>query len=102
MHWDGAFAQSPHLLLFHCVEAAQDEEGGETLFVNSQALYNSFSDREKQVLETMTFSYDTEKLSHYGGSIEQKVIDFHPYTQQRVLRFAENVHSNKNPVYRRH
>ena len=99
-HWDGAFAQSPHLLLFHCVEADQNKEGGETLFVNSSALYHSFSDSEKQILDLMTFRYATEKLSHYGGSIEQNVIDVHPYTGLHVLRFAEAVHSSKNPVYR--
>ena len=99
-HWDGAFARSPHLLLFHCVASLDQNAGGETLFTDSEALFNSFEPDEQALLKTISIHYETEKLAHYGGTITQNIVDIHPHTQRPTLRFAEMVHSNKNPVKR--
>jgi alpha-ketoglutarate-dependent taurine dioxygenase len=100
-HWDGAFAESPHLLLFYCIASCLDNAGGETLFVDSEALLASFDAKQYTLLQQMEVTYETEKLAHYGGSITQKIIDIHPYTKKPILRFAEAVFSDKNPVYRK-
>lgn len=97
-HWDGAFATVPHILLFQC--EASDVLGGETLFTDTALLLQSFTPREQVRLKEIGASYRTEKLAHYGGSITQPLWALHPKTQEPVLRFAEPVHSSKNPVLR--
>lgn len=97
-HWDGAFATVPHMLLFQCEQS--DVLGGETLFTDTCALLESFSPQEQVRLKEISASYRTEKLVHYGGDITQPLWALHPKTHEPVLRFAEAVHSDKNPVVR--
>ncbi len=97
-HWDGAFAQSPHLLIFHCVKAPPKGSGGETLFTDCQSLLNSLTKQQYQHLSSLTLIYETEKKAHYGGTATTPCIMKHPVTQKPTLRYAEPVVTEKNPV----
>lgn len=99
-HWDGAFATSPYLLVFHCIKAPTDKNSGNTLFTDTQKIFNSLSNSEQELLRDTEVSYKTEKLVHYGGECRQKILDFHPETHEPILRIAEEVFSSKNPVQR--
>ncbi len=95
-HWDGAFHQEPQLLLFHCLES--EGEGGETLFVNTELLWESLTAEEKKECEGATLVYETKKLAHYGGKISVPLVQKHPLTGKTILRMAEAVETVLNPV----
>jgi alpha-ketoglutarate-dependent taurine dioxygenase len=97
-HWDGAFHQSPYLLIFHCVAAPANNAGGETLFTDSEKLLRHLSLEELNLLQSIKLRYRTDKLVHYGGEIEVSPIQHHPYTRRETLRFAEPVETKLNPV----
>lgn len=98
-HWDGAFHQVPRYLLFHCIEAPLKHAGGETLFTNTQQIWENTSFLQQQEWQTLHLCYETEKLAHYGGRITQPLVAQHPDTGKTILRFAEPVPSSfKNPV----
>lgn len=96
LHWDGAFHEEPRYLLFFCDESRG--EGGETLFVDTRAILRDASPEVVSTWEGVTLTYTTEKLAHYGGTFSTKVVREHPFTGERVLRFAEAVATDKNPV----
>ncbi|MFL5783936.1 MAG: TauD/TfdA dioxygenase family protein [Bacteriovoracaceae bacterium] len=95
-HWDGAFYKEPKLLLFYCLES--EGEGGETTFVDTTALWNSLTESEKDECRNVTLTYTTEKKAHYGGSITVPLVQKHPLTGETILRMAEKVETEKNPV----
>lgn len=95
-HWDGAFYREPKLLLFYCTES--EGKGGETTFVDTTALWNSLSEAEKQECRNVTLTYSTEKKAHYGGTIRVPLVQTHPVTGETILRIAEKVETEKNPV----
>lgn len=97
-HWDGAFHQSPHLLLFHCIEASLMNAGGETTFCNTETIWQDASPQDQALWQQVTMTYKTEKLAHYGGNISVPLVQQHPYTKKTVLRFAEPVVAVLNPV----
>ena len=98
-HWDGAFYQAPRYLVFHCIDAPDTNAGGETLFCNTTALWESVSDDEKNEWKKITIYYETEKLAHYGGKISVPMVQKHPQTDEAILRFAEPVPTTMlNPV----
>ena len=96
LHWDGAFYREPSNLLFYCVET--NGEGGETVFLNTELLWNSLSDEEKDECHRITLRYTTEKKAHYGGEIVVSLVQKHPETGAIILRMAEEVETKLNPV----
>lgn len=98
-HWDGAFYICPHLLIFHCIKAPAINSGGETLFVDTEKIIKSLSAIEQQAYENISLYYETEKKAHYGGKIKTPLISTHPKTSMPILRYAEPVNSQLNPVF---
>lgn len=96
LHWDGAFYQEPRHLLFYCTQT--DGTGGETLFLNTELLWESLSSEEKEECEKITLNYSTEKKAHYGGEITIPLVQKHPVTGKTILRMAEKVETALNPV----
>jgi alpha-ketoglutarate-dependent taurine dioxygenase len=96
LHWDGAFYREPRKLLFYCTQSAG--EGGETVFLNTELLWESLTEVEKEELRKITLTYSTEKKAHYGGVINIPVVQDHPMTKKTILRMAEKVETTLNPV----
>ncbi len=97
LHWDGAFfGQVPRYLFFQCLEAP-DVAGGETLFVDTTRVWASADDETRDRWRSLAFVYETEKVVHYGGRFEARVVSQHPISHETVLRFAEPV-DDLNPV----
>lgn len=96
LHWDGAFHEEPRYLLFFCDESSG--AGGETVFVDTRAVLAAADAATRAAWEGVTLTYTTEKLAHYGGTFSTRVVRQHPYTGEAVLRFAEAVATEKNPV----
>lgn len=97
-HWDGAFKLAPSLLLFHCLKAPDVASGGETLFTDTTKLYQALSAEEKALWQRVKLTYQTEKVVHYGGEVTTSLVASHPQTNEPILRFAEPVQTDKNPV----
>lgn len=98
-HWDGAFYKEPQYLLFHCVDAPLESCGGETLFTNTNAIWQKASRDHKLEWKDIKLCYKTEKLAHYGGEIHVPFLQTHPITNETILRFAEPVPNTMlNPV----
>lgn len=95
-HWDGAFYKEPKYLMFYCTDS--DGIGGETTFVDTTKLWNSLSEREQAECLNVTLTYSTDKKAHYGGTITVPLVQKHPVTGETILRLAEKVESNRNPV----
>lgn len=99
LHWDGAFYQEPRFLLFNCLQAPAFGTGGETLFVNTEMVWQNSDEALKQKWRYYTLTYQTEKLAHYGGAITRPMVNNHPDTGNVILRFAEPVGEDYlNPV----
>lgn len=96
LHWDGAFFQEPRRLLFYCVES--NGLGGETLFSNTELLWESLSQSERTECLRVRLCYQTEKKAHYGGEINVPLVQKHPDTGKTILRLAEEVETKLNPV----
>jgi len=89
-HWDGAFAeQTPWLQFFQCREAVGQAVGGETIFCNTQTLWETLAPETQELWSTIEIQYTTNKVAHYGGRICARLVDRHPHTNETVLRFAE-------------
>jgi alpha-ketoglutarate-dependent taurine dioxygenase len=98
LHWDGAFHREPRFLLFNCITAPDQNNGGETFFSNTELVLNNLSDDIKTELSQYRIKYETEKIVHYGGSISVPIIQNHAYWNHRIMRFAEPVMQGLNPV----
>lgn len=96
LHWDGAFYKTPKKLLFYCTETSGS--GGETFFVDTSLVWESFTETEKEICRKVKLRYETEKLSHYGGVFETNLVATHPDTGKTILRLAEKVETELNPV----
>lgn len=95
-HWDGAFYKEPRFLLFYCTESLGT--GGETLFTNTEHIYESLSAEEKDLCHRVVLTYRTEKKAHYGGEITLPLVGAHPISGKPILRLAERVETELNPV----
>lgn len=95
-HWDGAFYREPQKLVFFCEDSSGS--GGETLFCNTNLIWNDLSADEKQSYEQIQLSYQTEKKAHYGGTITVNMKQEHPVSKEVILRYAEEVETKLNPV----
>lgn len=96
LHWDGAFYREPRFLLFYCTES--QGKGGETLFLNTESLWESLTEDEKRDCSQITLTYRTQKLAHYGGEIRVPLVQKHPETGRTIMRIAERVETRLNPV----
>lgn len=99
LHWDGAFHKEPLFLLFHC-EHSQGL-GGETIFCNTSLAYSHLSESEKNLAKEIRLKFETEQLAHYGGKIENSLIQQHPILNTEIIRYAEEVQTSLNPVLRK-
>lgn len=98
LHWDGAFRrQIPDLLVFRCERAPVRGAGGGTVFVDAVAALQAQPAEVRAAWSRARFRYTTERVVHYGGTIEQDLVATHPRTGEATLRFAEPVH-DLNPV----
>jgi alpha-ketoglutarate-dependent taurine dioxygenase len=97
-HWDGAFHLEPRVLAFHCVEAPAPEAGGQTIFVDSESLWNDAPATTRAKWRALELTYETEKRAHYGGRITVPMVQHHPDKPATILRYAEPVPSALNPV----
>lgn len=97
-HWDGAFHRVPSFLVFSCVAAPVENGGGQTLFCDTTKIWDAATDEEKLLLSSVTLTYETRKLAHYGGSVTGSLVRRHPRTGAHLLRFAEPVETKLNPV----
>lgn len=95
-HWDGAFYKEPLKLLFYCMES--QGSGGETLFTDTEKIWNSLTASEQELCQKVTMIYRTEKRAHYGGEIRIPLVQKHPVTGKMILRIAERVETKLNPV----
>ena len=90
-HWDGAFHQVPTYLAFSCIEAPLEGAGGETLFANTESIWEKSTEAEKDLYSGVRLTFETKKLAHYGGKITGKLVQSHPESGKPILRFAEAV-----------
>lgn len=97
-HWDGAFHQVPTYLAFSCIEAPVEGAGGETLFTNTESIWEKSSEAEKNFYAGIELTFETRKLAHYGGKITGPLVQSHPESGKPILRFAEAVSTELNPV----
>lgn len=95
-HWDGAFHKVPAELVFYCTES--EGKGGETIFTNTTALWESLSKSERELCSKVQLCYRTKKLAHYGGEIRVSMVQKHAHTDAVILRLAEEVTTQLNPV----
>ena len=95
-HWDGAFYREPHLLLFYCLNSKG--LGGETLFCDTNKLWNSMTIEEQSLCRELVLDYESEKLAYYGGKITVRPVQEHPVNGRTILRLAERVETELNPV----
>ena len=97
-HWDGAFVgRVPRIIFFHCRFAPAEEAGGETVFCDTTRLIERASPEDIRTWERIGITYTTEKVVHYGGSFTAPMLQEHPVSGERILRFAEPV-EDLNPV----
>lgn len=96
LHWDGAFHTEPSKLLFYCTQS--EGKGGETVFVNTEEIWKDLSKDEQEKLLKIRLIYKTAKLAHYGGLIDVPLVQKHPRSGNVILRMAERVETNLNPV----
>ena len=97
-HWDGAFHKVPSYLAFYCVEAPVKDAGGQTLFANTEMIWEGATPQEKTFWTQIELTYETQKLAHYGGKVKGPLVQRHPATGKPILRFAEAVETALNPV----
>lgn len=84
-HWDGPFAdQTPSYLFFHCPQAPAS--GWEMVFCDTTRLLASLPRDELRRWESVTITYQ-------GGdctcTCTSPLVDIHPITGRRVLRYQE-------------
>ncbi|MCJ8346076.1 TauD/TfdA family dioxygenase, partial [bacterium] len=90
--------ETPQALIFQCIQAPK--KGGETIFCDTVSLLGDLPLKKLGLLSEVQIKYKTEKLAHYGGEVTQNLIDIHPITKSKVLRYGEVVKTLKNPVTR--
>jgi alpha-ketoglutarate-dependent taurine dioxygenase len=97
-HWDGAFASAvPSFQIFQCLQSPAGG-GGETTFCHTGRVIRGGTAAERSTWDKISIRYRTDKVAHYGGDIEQKLVGTHPVTGVSVFRFAEPV-DGLNPLF---
>lgn len=101
-HWDGAFAATtPRFFLFQCVRAPVPGNGGETVFCDTTAVVSDTDAQRRARWESVTITYRTDKVEHYGGQVTEPLLATHPVTGAPVLRYAEPLDPRQylNPLF---
>lgn len=99
MHWDGAFVGTiPHIILFQCIVAPKKEDMGGTTFADTEQMLNDASPARLREWQSITITYTTKKVVHYGGKITQPLVQPHEAEGKPVMRYAEPV-DDLNPVW---
>jgi alpha-ketoglutarate-dependent taurine dioxygenase len=89
-HWDGAFAAStPSFFLFQCLTAPAAGCGGETVFCDTTEVIRRAGPDLRKRWESVSITYRTDKIEHYGGQTEVPLLSVHPATGQPIIRYAE-------------
>lgn len=97
LHWDGAFVgKIPRFIFFYCA-ASSGTSGGETTFCDTSALLDRLSAERRAQLATLSATYSTDKVAHYGGSFTSPMVQPHPVSGDATIRYAEPV-DDINPV----
>lgn len=90
LHWDGAFVkENPRYNFFQCLEGAEPTIGGETIFTNTNKVWQLADQQKRDIWKQTTIDYETEKKAHYGGLISNPLADIHPDTNETRIRFIE-------------
>lgn len=98
LHWDGAFHEVPAILAFYCVE--NEVQGGNTFFSNTSKVVKDLNFELFEKLKVSSIRYETQKVAHYGGVLNQSLLIRHPFTDELCIRIGQEVHTKKNPVKR--
>jgi alpha-ketoglutarate-dependent taurine dioxygenase len=101
MHWDGAFHVEPKYIVFYCKRAVNgfgSGPNGATLFADVERMWADLSAVERAATGQVRQRFRTEKLAHYGGDVTRNLVEDHPTKAKPVLRLAEPVSTQKNPV----
>lgn len=101
-HWDGAFASdTPSFFLFQCVKAPAPGGGGETVFSDTAEVLRRAGEERRRAWEQVRITYRTDKVAHYGGQVTTSLLDTHPTTGERVIRYAEPLDPDRyqNPLF---
>lgn len=103
LHWDGAFVkEKPKLQIFQCLESVEIENGGETIFVDTEKVIDKATESDKEKWKKIVVNYMTEKKAHYGGEIREPLISKHPITSKARIRFIEPFNEDNmdvNPLF---
>lgn len=90
LHWDGCYLDvEPRYNLFQCIQGAEADSGGKTLFVNGLQVWDKLSEQEKTDSADIRIVYSTEKKAHYGGTLRAPLFDTNPFNQRKVVRYIE-------------
>jgi alpha-ketoglutarate-dependent taurine dioxygenase len=102
-HWDGAFRESlPSFQFFQCLQAPPRDTGGETQFCDTTRVLDEAPADLRALWESLTISYTTNKVAHYGGQIHVPMVSTHPGTGRPTLRVGlpnDAETSPLNPVH---
>lgn len=103
LHWDGAFREeAPGLQFFQCVRAPLPGTGGETQFCDTTRVVARASPAQRALWESISITYSTEKIAHYGGSFTARLVSRHPRTGRPTLRLGlpnDEETAPQNPVH---
>ncbi|MGW5055179.1 TauD/TfdA dioxygenase family protein [Actinokineospora sp. NPDC004072] len=89
-HWDGAFAAAtPRFFLFQCVRAPRAGGGGETVFCDTTAVIERADAATRERWASVSITYRTDKVEHYGGRTTAALLATHPATGAPIIRYAE-------------
>lgn len=100
MHWDGAYlTEVPRFSLFQCLEASPGEEGGETLFTDTEKMLAMATPQERAQWQSLTVRYSTAKAAHYGGDVKVPLVGAHPVNGKPNVRFIEPFNEDNLDVH---
>lgn len=101
MHWDGAYlTEVPRFSLFQCLQASNDNDGGETLFTDTTKMLALATPDERAAWDDATISYSTAKAAHYSGAVTVPLVSNHK--GKATVRFIEPFNEDNlevNPVH---
>lgn len=102
MHWDGAYlTEVPRFSLFQCLRADHGEDGGETLFTDTERMLEIATPEERAAWSKASISYSTDKAAHYSGAVTVPLVGKHRDSGAPSVRFIEPFNEDNlevNPV----
>lgn len=99
LHWDGAFIETkPRFNLFNCLQGSSKEQGGETLFVDTEKVLMRASKEELTLWKSIEIRYSTEKKAHYGGTVQYPLVMTNPSSGRDVIRYIEAFNEDSEEI----